>query len=487
MNKKIIFSLLFSTTIVFATVDPGDLDASFGTSGIVLTDLDEILGVGFTFRINEVAFQANRKIVAGGEFNNGSNNVFALARYNPNGILDSSFGQDGVVVTDFNDEFPGGDESYLQSVLVQSDGKIVAGGAFFDGSTTTSFALARYNPDGSLDSSFGFNGLVITDFNDESETTSEIASIALQSDGKIVAGGIFNDGSNNVFALARYNSDGSLDTAFGMNGLVITDFNDEFPGGSLSDIRSIAIQKDGKIVAGGGFNDGSNNVLALARYNADGSLDKAFGMNGLMITAISDIFANGTNAMIDAIALQKDGKIVATGLFVFTGSTNDDTLGVARYLTNGQLDQSFGTQGLVSTEFKTIFGDGEISSSGMQSVAIQVDSKITVGATYKFEPDERAFALARYHTDGTLDNTFGRFGRVVTNFNLIVAESDGNGDAEIDSILLQSNGKIVGGGKYDPLLDEWALARYLSGVATSKIAQSIFGKYSRMKDRNRQI
>src|SRR5262245_3351512 len=171
------------------------------------------------------------------------------------GDIDSSFGVDGKVTT----KFPGG-FSQGNGLVIQNDGKIVAGGSN-SGSGRSDFAIARYNTDGSLDSTFGSNGKLTPDFQGSS---SALYALALQPDGKII--GASSAGDITDFALVRYNTDGNLDTTFGAGGRVITDF------GSFEFARAVAIQADGKIVAAGETLKSSRD-FAIARYNPDGTVD----------------------------------------------------------------------------------------------------------------------------------------------------------------------------------------------------------------------
>lgn len=223
----------------------------------------------------------------------------ALARYDTNGSLDTAFGTGGQVIA------PGlGDTT--NAVAIQSDNKIVVAG-----SSGFAFALARYNANGSLDTTFDADGKVTTDIG----TGIDIANaVAIQADGKIVAAGQSPHGAGVAFALVRYNANGSLDTDFGTGGKVTTDFDK-----SLNIAQAIAIQSDRKIVAAGWTNDSVVNVFALARYNTDGSLDTTFDADGKVTTAI------GIVNMVNAVAIQSDGKIVAAG-------RSDNAFALARYL-----------------------------------------------------------------------------------------------------------------------------------------------------------
>ncbi|MEH2043413.1 DUF4347 domain-containing protein, partial [Nostoc sp.] len=230
----------------------GSLDTSFSSDGKVTTDLGLLsIDIGYS-----LAIQADGKIIVAGT--NGTD--FALARYNSDGSLDTSFSSDGKVTTGF-----GLTIDIAHSTTVQADGKIIVAGT--DG---TDFALARYNSDGSLDTSFSSDGKVTTDF--ALLAIDIVYSTAVQADGKIIVAGV----SNGDFALARYNSNGSLDTSFSSDGKVTTDFGLL----AIDIVYSLVVQADGKILVAGE----SNGDFALARYNSDGSLDTSFSSDGKVTT-----------------------------------------------------------------------------------------------------------------------------------------------------------------------------------------------------------
>ena len=281
---------------------------------------------------NAVVLQRDGKIVAGGYAFNGDNvSNFALARYNPDGRLDTTFGTGGTVTTsaaNSNADYWG------TAILLQGDGKIVTAGW-----VEFTFALARYNPDGSLDATFGTGGTVTTSFG-AYPLSAYANAIALQGDGKIVAAGSVD---KSFFALARYNPDGSLDATFGMGGKVITALGplDSYGFPSFdAQVKAVALQGDGKIVvAGDKFDGGSVDIFALARYNPDGSLDATFGTGGTVTTIVSTD-SSEHNDSANALALQRDGKIVAAGA---SGTGGFTQFALARYNPDGSLDATFGT------------------------------------------------------------------------------------------------------------------------------------------------
>ncbi|MBD2680828.1 MULTISPECIES: DUF4347 domain-containing protein [Nostoc] len=344
----------------------GSLDSTFGNSGKAIADFANQTDIPYG-----VSIQSDGKILIAGITYNGNQTDAALIRYNSNGSLDTTFGNGGKVVTNFQ-----GKNEWIKSLAVQSDGKIVIGGYVSpsDGSISATpqhdFALIRYNSDGSLDTSFGNGGMVITSMSNGQEF---IASILIQPDGKVVVtgSGMNNNGSNN-FILARYNSNGSIDTNFGSNGKVITDFpgTDDFG-------NSVALQSDGKIVVGGSTgNIGINGDFALARYNSDGTLDANFGNGGKVITDF------GGNDVGQSLAILQNGKIVVSGFAENTNANRDIALAV--YNSNGSLDTSFGDNGKVITP---------VTSSSFQNTgfAVQSDSKIVVAGS-----DNSNFVVARY-------------------------------------------------------------------------------------------
>jgi uncharacterized delta-60 repeat protein len=399
------------------TLKAGDLDPTFDGDGKVITDF------GGTEYLGGVAMQADGKIVAAGQTYDPAtfHDSFALARYAANGSLDSGFGSGGKVRTDF-----GPSPSAGWAVAIQSDGKIVvAGDGGAVGARDAGFALARYNPDGSLDSGFGGSGTVVTNL----QRTDSASGLAIQADGKIVAVGqtrATTGGSDYDFGVVRYNPNGSLDTSFGGVGYVITPFTSAFdaaasvlvqpdgkivaagvanaaspstqdlalarynPDGSLDGsfgvagkvetqdpaaigAQNVAIQPDGKLVVAGGI---------VARYSPNGSLDPSFGSNGKV--ALAGISSAG------AVLVQADRKLVVAGNSY--GQGRDIDFLVARLQPGGSVDAAFGDSGQVHTDLATN------SHDVVRATALQSDRRIVVaGATDPGSGGQpRDFALVRY-------------------------------------------------------------------------------------------
>jgi len=339
----------------------GSLDTTFGTGGIVTTSV----GSGNAIA-NALGIQSDGRILAAGSFYNGSNDNFALVRYNTDGSLDTTFGTGGIVTTPVGSGYAG-----AYALGIASDGRIVVAGYCADGSDYD-FALVRYNTNGSLDTTFGTGGIVITPMG----SGYDIAyALGIGSDGRILAAGSSHYGSNYNFALARYNTDGSLDTTFGTGGIVTTSI-----GIGDSEALALGIGSDGRILAAGKSPDGSNYDFALARYNTDGSLDTTFGTGGIVTTPVGSgrDYANG-------LGIGSDGRILAAGKS-FNGSNYDFAL--VRYNTNGSLDTTFGTGGIVTTAI------GSYDTSAI-ALGIQSDGRI-LAAGSSDNGSNNNFALMRY-------------------------------------------------------------------------------------------
>lgn len=375
----------------------GLVDTSFGTNGLLLSDVAD--GAS---QARAAAIQTDGKIVVVGHnsflTNNSQNDRFALARFNPDGSADTSFGTGGKTTLSFG---PSASDD-ANAVALQPDGKIIAAGSDSSGG----FALARFNPNGSLDTSFGTNGMTTAQIGGGG---AQISAIRLQSDGKILAGGYVNSGSSS-FALARFTSNGILDTNFGSGGSVLTTFT-----APLDLAFGIGTQPDGKIALAGtaiSINGTTYTAdFAVARYNTNGALDFSFGSLGRATGNVG----GGTLDIGYAMAMQPDGKIVVAGaasLGTFAGPAAGNPsvnsfLALMRFNTNGTPDNSFGAGGSVITQVGAF-------SDFATSVALQTDGKILVtGASqsgfYKF------FAL-RYTSNGVVDGSYGNGGTTLVDF-----------------------------------------------------------------------
>ena len=299
----------------------GSPDTGFGAGGLVLTDLSG----GFD-AVNAVVVQPDGRIVAVGETPGSTGLDFGLVRYDADGSLDAGFGDGGIVTTDLR-----GTDDQARAIVLQPDGRIVVAGTS-SGSPAT-FAIVRYEADGSLDASFGTGGVALVDVGAQG---GDAHALVLQPDGGIVVGGErFGDDAD--FAMSRLEPDGTLDRRFGRSGTVTTDL---YGGGD--GIRALGLAADGRIVAAGlgstSRHDGQDVNFALARYNPNGSIDRTFGSGGFVTTnfitiGIFDQLVGGTDVA-KALAVQPDGRLVAAGTtswFTEPGDTFQRAT-IARYL-----------------------------------------------------------------------------------------------------------------------------------------------------------
>jgi uncharacterized delta-60 repeat protein len=392
------FALLFSTAAILvrnsALAAASDLDPTFDADGKQTTDF-----FGLVDQAQAVALQPDDKIVVVGMAANSSTTLFALARYNTDGSLDTSFGSGGQVTTLF-----AGGNSVAYGVAIQSDGKIIAVG----GGVSGDFEIARYKSDGSLDDSFDADGKLTIDLSGAADLAQ---AVVIQPDGKIVVVGQAQF-SAQQFALVRLNSDGSLDSNFGVGGIVHTAF------AGNAGAHTVALQPDGKIVVGGeAFLD-----FALARYNSDGSLDESFYLGGRV--GITFPVSPGRAGSVTSVIIQPDGKIVAGGGIRVTNNTQ--AMGLARLNSDGNLDPSFDGDGrIIVPDFNPLF------APQITTLAQQADGKILAAGTTLGND----FALARFNLDGSFDQTFGNGGKLTTDFG-------GSQDAA-RGLALQSDGKFI--------------------------------------------
>lgn len=376
--------------------------------------------------IHSIKVQSDGKIVAAGSTGSTYHGGFvaiAIGRYDE-GMLDSSFGINGMVITSLDSA-----HVLANDVGIQQDGKIVVAGGYIKG-TSGDFLLVRYNEDGSIDSSFGVNGIVRTDV--DAGLIDIATALAIQTDGKIVTAGR----SGSMLATCRYNTDGSLDTSFGLHGKIAF---------TVGGATCMKLQADGKIVVCCGD--------VVIRLQPDGSQDYSFGTNA--VTALNGRFYG--------MAIQNDGKILVAG-----GSSS--ALALERLDTAGIPDNSFGNGGIVKAS-----GFLPGSSYDVQVatwVSLQTDGRVIAGgwALSCALGDCRPFVLARYQNNGAPDSSFGKYGRVFTGYPYFET-------ANSFSAVINNNGELVVAGTNNHSFSPpstWALACYYLGptLAIEEMAHS---------------
>lgn len=430
----IIALLAFGLATHVAYAASSGLDPDFGNGGIVTTTIN---GGG---NLQALVVQPDGKIVAaGGYFREQAMQDFALARYNPDGTLDDSFGQGGVVTTSVS---PFGATDMALDLALQEDGKVVAAGHMDRDLFTlpTFFAVVRYNTDGSRDRSFDEDGIATTGSPTEASATAY--AVAIQQDAKIVAAGYMDY----QVALVRYNTDGTLDESFGTGGIVTTTFAMST---GFATAESMLIQPDQKLVVAGSVlydnTSSDDDNIMLARFHPDGTLDDSFGAGGLVTTPVVSGYYDKANE----VALQTDGKIIVAGVADMGGTAESYALerqdiALIRYNSDGTLDPEFGNGGIVTTSVAPAEFDEATS------LVVQADGKIVVAGKAELGGTGRDFVLLRYNTDGSLDASFGEAGLQT----LAIAEGNGRDDAAA-VVLYGEEQWIVGGSS-----GAFALARF---------------------------
>jgi uncharacterized delta-60 repeat protein len=427
-------------TAVPAYAASGDLDPTFGVGGVVTTDFG--VNPPEPEIANEMVIQPDGKIVVAGragtdQFPVGGDGAFGIARYLPNGTLDPSFGTGGLVKTSFQGP---PNRNIARAVALQSDGKIVVGGTSGVVDTTAELAVARYNTDGSLDPSLGTGGKVL--MNVSNGLGDGIRGLAVQPDGKIL--GVGAAGGENL--LIRFNANGSLDSSFGNGGTSQPVLGDS---GHLFTMRLLS---NGTFLAAGtGSNGATQEDFLVARFTSTGDLDTTFGTGGLVTTAITAL-----NDLVFDMAVTGTGQIILAGEANsgdVLGVTGDTHFALARYNANGSLDTAFGTAGVVDDNLTA-------NQDEARGIVLQANGKIVVagprdGSNVHADPTAGSMAVIRYNADGTRDTTFGTGGVATT--------TAGGSAAGARDIALDSDGRIVvcGGANMPGTGVDFAVARFL--------------------------
>ena len=422
----------------------GALDPSFNGSGKLSTVFNPGSPINADLAFKTLV-QADQKIVVVGWILDITDPAdMGAVRYNPNGTIDQTFGNHGFARVGFG--FLSLDEAF--AAARQADGKILIGGftsASLGGSAA--FALARLRTDGTPDPAFGSGGMVQTDLGGDDW----ILALKVQSDGKILAAGWTGSLGSHDFALVHYNTNNTLDTKFGTGGKIVTDFSghDDRPG-------AIAVQSDGKILIAGlsatTSAPTSPSQIALVRYTPAGKLDTTFGTGGKLLLTL------GIRSGATAVAVLAGGKIlVGGGIFQANGHGNDFLL--VRLNPTGTLDKTFGTAGKVVTDF----GGAVSNTDDIASIAVLTNGKILAAGEVKATTTgsgDGQFGLARYTASGQLDTTFGTAGKITTQL--------GSKGSRCTSMAVQANGRIVAVGhvfSLDPAVAaSFGVARYLAAL-----------------------
>lgn len=407
--KKIFYSAIIILLSFTGFSQPGTLDKTFGDNGMVKTY------IGQNTDLKALTIQRDGKIIAFCGRN--IMESFTLARYNADGSIDKSFGNSGIANTELNGR------TWSSAVLMQVDGKIIAVGTVFTHDGFYEVVLLRYQPNGSIDASFGENGIARARIKE----INHAFAAAIQTDGKILVTGRCADGyfpRGAPILTLRYDTNGTLDSTFGKSGVVFTDFE----AGNNGIGYAIRLQSDGKIVIAG-HAEGSPAYAVIVRLEANGNVDSSFGTNGKIKSTLV-YFAYD-------VIIQEDGKIVIGGGRIVS---NKRIPALARYTSNGSVDSSFGQFGLVNPEPAT----EKLSSANVYSMDQQSDGDFvcSIGATV--ESYGYIQHVLRFSKDGEKDKRFGRNGRVYR-----YARLSQSGFPPFLPLTVQSDDKIVAGTNYD--------------------------------------
>jgi len=371
-NQKII---LAGTTIINDNTNflmiryntDGTIDTSFGinSNGRVVTDINNKQNILY----NILILNDDKIILCGKTLTD-----ITLVKYNENGIIDTTFGTNGMVITNILSS-----EIQAYSINIQNDNKIIVGGTIFTNNySRTYFFIIRYNTNGTIDTSFangnGYNTFLF------SGTVNKAYDLSIQNDNKILMCGITLFNSQYDLALLRINSNGIIDTTFGINGKITTNIS------IFESLFSLTLQSDGKIiVAGETLNDNYDTDICVIRYLSNGIIDTTFGNNGIVITNLN----NTNNDTSKTVVIQQLDKIIVAG---YTYNEIYYSIALVRYNTNGTLDKNFGLNGIFITNIDT-------NDTYSYALKIQSDDKILIGG-YNFSPiSNNNFLLIRLLKD----------------------------------------------------------------------------------------
>jgi uncharacterized delta-60 repeat protein len=408
--------LILCSTIAIAQVS-GDFDDSFDTDGFSSVNFND-----FDNDFSAMVIQNDHKIVGLGTIYQGPGNGddFGLCRLNADGSLDTSFATNGIQL---DTDIPDGQG---HAIVLQPDGKIIAVGSSSPFGGAQRIAIARYNTDGSLDTTFSEDGKRLISLSNSITAR----SVKLQDDGKIIISGTRRSSSNYKILLLRLNADGSSDTSFNGNGIIEIDV--------ISPVREYAekllIQPDGKYIIGGIIDDPNEDYndkdIFLLRLNTDGTLDTTFNTDGKLVLDIynADYFGD--------IALQSDGSIILSGSSDLEyDSSIDARVMLTKIDTNGNIDTSFATNGLF---LESIIDTSDALSEYTNNLLIAPDDAIYIGGEYgtTFSFSSRKGYVARFNADGSRDMSFSDNGVVLLQSTINI----------VNSIKFDNNQKLIIGG-----------------------------------------
>jgi uncharacterized delta-60 repeat protein len=450
ISKIYLILFLFISNSTIGIAQGGILDPSFGTGGIVHSDF----GANTLTYFGAIGIQSDGKIILAGSnryyLNSNNYPTYALVRFNIDGSIDNSFGSNGFVEVDFNDDIPGG----IKEVAFQSDGRIIVAG---------NRGMCRFSISGVLDLNFGISD----GFTGYGANQSTLSSLLILPDNKIIVAGDGHTEGAGGYGLSKFNSDGTPDPNYGDNSNIVFSAGPATAAGnSAAFLADVLLQNDGKIICAGHYiyqPDGSLEQIAIFRTLADGSTyDNTFAENGIGIGGdwYGETLTFTENDLLSAAKLLPDGKIIVIGETNNSNGSNQNMI-IAKINSNGTLDTSFGFNG------KTTFSTSPAYEQPY-SLDIQSDGKILITSLH---PSIRgSYNLLRLNPNGTFDNTFGTNG--VVSGTLGRTNYDANGNL----VKIQADGKIIVAGtgvnSSSAPYTSMSMARYLPGTSFSEIDEN---------------
>lgn len=418
MRKFFILTLIMASFFGVRAQAPGTLDETFGNGGLSIFDAT---GSGKGDQVHDIMALSDGKILVAGPAQNSGNQFFTVVRYNEDGTLDATFGNNGVVSfnpTGFYGNFP-------KEIALTNDGAYLIGGYVYNpnGSPSTNYILVKLNTDGSFDANFGNNGVVIGP--STQNPVFQISTMKIDAEGKIFAAGFVNDPDK--AAIMKFNEDGSVDTSFGNNGVAVYD------GYEISAAEDICLQEDGKILIGGMWVGDGHNIAFFARFNANGTLDTAFGNNGGVELTVGNYYTG--QSFTTAIDVDKEGNVVAAGHFWVANEPLQYDIFVTRYDNNGVLDTSFGNNGI------NILRPTQGASNYISDMVVASDSTIYLSGRICVYYTTFDFLALGLDKNGALNANFANNG-------IFIYHDPANLEVDAAAIDITYDNKLVIGGSH---------------------------------------
>lgn len=411
------------------------LDNNFGNNGLSIIDIS-----GMDEHCKKVLLDKEGNIILGGYGGNYGEYFYILVKYDSNGVLDTNFGNNGIVKSNLNNLDNSRTEQHMSFDIDSNNNIVLVTSYYKDSNNSFDIILEKYNSNGVLDTTFGDNGIVTDDFLGVNEFAN---SIILDSSDNILIGG-FAQINNTDFLIVKYNNNGVLDVSFGSNGFVTSDFV------SVDQATCFAIDSSNNIIMAGHTNNGffSDQDLVIAKYKHNGELDLSFGSDGKKIIDFAT-----TDAYTNDLLIDSNNNIIIGGYIVTSIMPEfKSNFSLAKLNSNGELDANFGTNGLVS---KTIRDENKINS-----IVLDKNNKIIIAGEIKSTNGNYDIVLLRYDNNGVLDTTFGSNGYIFTDIN--------NKDDLASSIVLDSNNRIIVAGNTVNETIDFVLLRYITADESSE-------------------